>query len=298
MHWPRISIVTPSYNQGQFLEQTIESVISQGYPNLEYIIVDGGSTDNSVEIIRKYEKHLAWWVSEKDRGQTHALNKGFERATGEWVAYLNSDDLYLPGALSRVSSEIRQNPGCCWLAGGCHTLQGSELCRCRYPEFLSSRAAWFHHCLVAQSSVFWKRELFQQHGLLDDSYHYCMDYEFWMRLVIAGRVCQPVNYPISVFRYHATSKTVSQEDCFTPEEDRICAKYSAMLPGAEGRLANRMIEVRRSRWHRFGNRTALAVILGERQAALKRVFMTAVKHPAVLFTRAWIGDVYRCLRVS
>src|SRR5512134_129792 len=107
---PKISIVTPSFNQGKYLERTIRSVIEQDYPNLEYIIIDGGSTDESVEIIRKYEKHLAYWVSEPDRGQSHAINKGFDRATGEIFGWLNSDDWYVPGALKAVAEAFAANP--------------------------------------------------------------------------------------------------------------------------------------------------------------------------------------------
>jgi glycosyltransferase involved in cell wall biosynthesis len=108
--YPKISIVTPSFNQGRFIEKTILSVIEQDYPNLEYIIIDGGSTDESVEVIKKYDQHLAYWVSEPDRGQSHAINKGFERATGEIFGWLNSDDWYHPGALKAVAEAFAANP--------------------------------------------------------------------------------------------------------------------------------------------------------------------------------------------
>ena len=107
--WPRITIVTPNYNQGQFIEETIRSVLLQGYPNLEYIIIDGGSTDNSVEIVKKYEQYLAYWVSEPDRGQSHAINKGFERCTGDYVAWMNSSDCYMPGALQYIFGNSKIN---------------------------------------------------------------------------------------------------------------------------------------------------------------------------------------------
>ncbi|GAI34604.1 unnamed protein product, partial [marine sediment metagenome] len=116
--WPRVSIITPSYNQGQFIEETIRSVLLQGYANLEYIIMDGGSTDDSVEIIRKYEPWLTYWVSEPDRGQAHAIDKGFARSTGEILAWLNSDDTYLPGAIAKSVRLLNDDPNAEAICGG------------------------------------------------------------------------------------------------------------------------------------------------------------------------------------
>src|SRR5882724_9660763 len=114
---PKISVVTPSFNRGRFLEETILSVLNQNYANLEYIIIDGGSNDETVEIIRRYEDRLAYWISEKDRGQAHAINKGLEKATGDIFAFINSDDLYLPGAFRAVAEYFREHPSCEWLCG-------------------------------------------------------------------------------------------------------------------------------------------------------------------------------------
>src|SRR4051794_28341061 len=113
--WPRISIVTPSYNQGGYLEETIRSILLQGYPNLEYLVIDGGSSDESVDVIKKYERHLTYWESAKDRGQSDALNRGFKRATGEWVGWVNSDDLYLPNALATLMATAAPNPEVQWV---------------------------------------------------------------------------------------------------------------------------------------------------------------------------------------
>src|ERR1051326_2842776 len=122
MTLPRITVITPSFNQAEFLAQTITSVLGQKYPNIEYMVIDGGSTDGSVDIIRRYEKDLAYWVSEKDRGQTHAINKGLRRATGEIIAYLNSDDYYLPSAFDRVAAHFRAHPDVDLIHGRCRTV--------------------------------------------------------------------------------------------------------------------------------------------------------------------------------
>src|SRR5690349_20315753 len=170
MSLPRISIVTPSYNQGQYLEQTIRSVLEQGYPNLQYIICDGGSTDGSVEIIKKYEKHLAWWCSEKDRGQSHAINKGFQHATGDVYAYLNSDDYYLPGALNRVAEA--------WQAGGRFIVGWSQYLEPHgdfrpYPvQQHGEPSDWLIKNPIPQQSSFWSAQLFKQLGPFREDLHY------------------------------------------------------------------------------------------------------------------------------
>ena len=164
--WPKISIVTPSHNQGQLIEETIRSVLSQEYPNLEYIIIDGASTDNSVEIIKKYEQHLAYWVSEPDEGHAHALNKGFSRATGEIMAWINSDDKYLPWTFSVVAEVFNTHKDIEWITGY-HSLwdiygrQVKALAVYKnIYDFLLGRYDW-----IQQESVFWRRSLWENYAL-------------------------------------------------------------------------------------------------------------------------------------
>lgn len=179
--YPKLTIITPSYNQGAFLERTILSVLNQNYPNLEYIIVDGGSTDESVEVIKKYEKYLSWWVSEKDRGQVHAINKALERATGDYISFQNSDDVYFPGTFTRFGEAALKYPVDI-LYGDLYMITPDD----EVTEILKTTAYNFD-CQILEGmqihnqSLFFKRSLVEKYGVFDESYRFAFDYDFITR---------------------------------------------------------------------------------------------------------------------
>lgn len=242
---PALSIVTPSYNQGHFLAETIESVIGQeGNFLLDYVIVDGASTDNSVDIIRRYEQLLhngKWpvkcrgiqyrWISEKDKGQTDALAKGFRMSKGAILAWLNSDDTYLPGALQAVTDFFLRNPATGLLYGDSYYLDphGTIIGKHRTASFDRDKLAYFN--FVCQPSAFFRRDVFEAAGGLDETLHFAMDYDLWIR--IGQRfTCHYQPHFYSVYRLHEASKTICDDTLWQNSEEglRVAMKYYDWAP--------------------------------------------------------------------
>ena len=223
---PLVSIVTPSYNQARFLEETILSVLNQDYPNLEYIIIDGGSTDGSVDVIRKYEDVLAHWVSEPDEGQSDAINKGWRRARGQILAWLNSDDTYLPGTVRIVVQYLEEHPQVDMVYGYVNMIDenGEVIWTIEpSPNFDLDRFV-YSYFYVPQQTVFFRRHVLDKVGMLDTSLHYCMDPDLWARTAMNFTV-QGIPRLIANFRTHSTSKTHDVPLEFVIERYRVAKRY-------------------------------------------------------------------------
>jgi glycosyltransferase involved in cell wall biosynthesis len=218
---PRITVVTPSFNQEQFLERTILSVINQDYPNLEYIIVDGGSTDGSVELIKKYEKYLTYWVSERDDGQSQAINKGLKRATGDWLAWQNSDDIFYPGAFHSLANAIRVNRQSSLIIGNMnlideqdHVINDLKYVKPTYQSLLAEGM------VLTNQAAFWRRSLHDKIGYLDEELHYGFDFEWFLRVLQIGKAAH-VNKTWGGLRMHSQTKTSRYQILFDKEYAKI-----------------------------------------------------------------------------
>jgi glycosyltransferase involved in cell wall biosynthesis len=251
---PRITVVTPSYNQAAFVDQTMRSIHDQDHPDVEHIVVDGGSTDGSLEIIRTYEDR-ATIIAEPDRGQTDAINKGLRRATGDIVCWLNTDDYFMPGALSTVAAYFRDHPEALWLTGDCLIVD-------EHGRPIQQPVRWYKRALrllpspfylgltnaITQPATFWRRSAHDELGYLDEALHYTMDYDWWLRL---NELARPVrlNRTLTAFRIHQASKGGSayraqfQEDLTTlqrhntsPLVGRAHAAHNALIMRAYDRL--------------------------------------------------------------
>ena len=219
---PRISIVVPSFNQGKFIGATLESIINQRYPNLELIVVDGGSTDNTLSVIKQYEAHLAWWVSESDSGQADAINKGFSRSTGKIMAWINSDDLIAPRVLHQIANYFSKHPEIQAVYGDRIVIndEGLEIGRWTLPRHSSRVLQWAD--FVPQETLYWTRSAWNQIGAkLDEAFHFAMDWDFLLRLSAQNIKIQHLPIFLGLFRIHDQQKTSSQMSSIGQEEIRI-----------------------------------------------------------------------------
>lgn len=290
---PKITIVTPSYMQADFLEHTIRSVLLQGYPNLEYFVLDAGSTDGSRDIIRKYEPWLAGWRSEKDRGQSAAVNEGWKKATGELVAWINSDDWYQPGALTAVAEAALSAPKADWIAGHVddHTAEGAFIKR--HParhmpleELLGRHDYGFH-----QPGMFWRKAHLREIGFLDETLHNSFDCDYWARSVAAGRTLTTLDLPIACFRRHRQSKTGGNAKRMLSEDRLVFERHSVNLSGAAKKRAESWL--RDYETDRLLMSVYQLLHQGKRGAALKQLLSRADLYSRVKPPKLLLGALLR-----
>lgn len=241
LNWPRITVITPSYNQGCYIEETILSVLNQGYPNLQYIVVDGNSTDDTRQVLERYRDRFDHLIIESDKGQTEAINKGLRLADGELVAWLNSDDIYAPGTLHTTALKWLENQADV-IAGICveHTDRqlmlfnrpAAENSDFNPPQLARIFKYWLKGYYFYQPEVFFSKRILDKVGLLDESLYYSMDYDLWMRFAKAGAILNVVDWPFAFFRKHEAQKTSNLVDCIE-EQARVRSRHYTLVPDDE-----------------------------------------------------------------
>jgi glycosyltransferase involved in cell wall biosynthesis len=218
---PLVSIVTPSFNQARYIEATIESVLAQDYQRVEYIIIDGGSTDATVEIIKRYQGRIASWISEPDQGQTDAINKGFARAKGDILAWINSDDTYEPGAVAAAVKNLQSHPNVGMVYGDCNFINESGRVIGRFNAAQTDqrllRRGYVH---IPQQASFFRADLWREVGPLDPSFYFAMDYDLWTRIAAKTEI-KYIPQTWANFRLHTSGKTIIADDRCWPEMIRV-----------------------------------------------------------------------------
>ena len=283
---PLVSIITPSFNQAQFLEQTITSVLEQDYPSIEYLVIDGNSTDGSQAIIEKYSGRITWWVSEPDQGQAEAINKGIKHAKGEIVAWLNSDDYYLPGAVTKAVATFQNHPSLSFVYGDVLAVDadGCQINKLHYYQMDLIDLMRFN--IIGQPSVFIRREILNKIGFLDPSLQYLLDHQLWLRLAQQA----PIQYlpeMLSAARFHSQSKNVAQASAFGEEAYRIIA-WMQRIPELNSKYENNKKQI----WagaHRFNARYLLD---GEQPWAAYKAYLQCIRADFSTALPEWYRIIY------
>jgi hypothetical protein len=296
MTTPLVSIITPSFNQAAYLELTMRSVFDQDYPCLEYLVVDGGSTDGSIEVIRRYADRLAWWVSEPDNGQAEAINKGLQRAQGEFVAWLNSDDLYLPGAVAQAVAALQADSSLGMVFGDALTIDawGRPLNRLAFGNWGLTDLMSFR--IICQPTVFIRRSTLEVAGFLDPAYHFMLDHHLWVRIAsqapvgYLGSSAKPERKIWAAARHHPMAKNVSQAAGFAHETQRL-------LEWMKGQPALAELVRRDSRHILAGAERLKARYLldGGQPAQALRSYVTALRLWPAFAIKHWQRIAYACL---
>lgn len=289
--WPRVSIVTPSYNQGQFIEETIRSILLQNYPDLEYGIIDGGSTDDSIAIIKKYDRWLAYWVSEEDRGQAHAITKGLARGNGDLFQWINSDDVLMPGAIREIA-----------LAFSGHAVGAGVLCGYDPEHSQHGRNAD-----LSIETLLDGRGGFHQQGLwlprrnieaigIDERYDYAFDWDMTIRYLEAFPRVDYIPFCVAFFRFHKDSKTIKDDPHFSRERHAIRARFSRSLRSPIHRSICRTA-LRRANWQRHLTEWRTRSIDARCPIAMRMIAL-GFRCPRERINRFWFGALRRTISAS
>jgi glycosyltransferase involved in cell wall biosynthesis len=295
----KISVIIPSFNQGEFIEETIQSVLAQTVPEVEILVFDGGSTDGTIDVLCKYESRLAHWESAADRGQTHAINKGLARMSGDVWMYLNSDDLVTPGAFSEVLRAF-SDQSLMWLGGACANFDDQGERGGVVPRPVESAKDYLSpwnrraYAFPFSGASFMRREIFAKIGYFDESYHYSMDMEYYCRALFIGKFRMAIlDQCLARWRWHAMSKTLNKGSAygFLSDEIRIAARYGKYLIGREREELEKEVKGQR-RW--CAVREAMWLLNdGKREHALRVMVESARADWSILLFRPWIGALRR-----
>lgn len=241
---PTVTIVTPSWNSVEFIERTIRSIVSQTYKNIEFIVVDGGSTDGTLDVLKRHTDEISWWVSEKDNGMYHAINKGLARASGEIVAYLNSDDIYYPETISQVVSIFSECPEADLIYGDLDFIDAKDsiLYKQKYPNFSAKHFANANYSMIGQPASFWRSSLLKKIGGFDESFKMAADFDFFVRAGSAGKILR-VDRTFAAFRVHEKSLTSRQLQLNFSEIELMREKHGVAYKRFTSKISRLMYDI-------------------------------------------------------